>query len=90
MGINQSKDVLNHSKMFIACEWSIAIVVLQALTFTNFQTCINKIYYNEKNNKQGMTLIGAKICALMAHIRYALCTKGHSNHPTWPKSMLRP
>lgn len=55
MGINQSKDVLNHSKMFIACEWSIAIVVLQALTFTNFQTCINKIYYNEKNNKQGMT-----------------------------------
>lgn len=55
MGINQSKDVLNHSKIFIACEWSIAIVVLQALTFTNFQTCINKIYYNEKNNKQGMT-----------------------------------
>ena len=35
-------------------------------------------------------LIGAKICALMAHIRYDLCTKGHSNHPTWPKSMLRP
>ena len=36
------------------------------------------------------TLIGAKICALMAHIRYDLCTKVHSNHPTWPKSMLRP
>ena len=35
-------------------------------------------------------MIGAKICALMAHIRYDLCTKGHSNHPTWPKSMLRP
>ena len=28
------------------------------------------------------TLIGAKICALMAHIRYDLCTKVHSNHPT--------
>ena len=27
-------------------------------------------------------LIEAKICALMAHIRYDLCTKGHSNHPT--------
>ena len=27
-------------------------------------------------------MIGAKICALMAHIRYDLCTKGHSNHPT--------
>ena len=26
-------------------------------------------------------LPGAKICALMAHIRYDLCTKGHSNHP---------
>ena len=35
-------------------------------------------------------LIGAQICALMAHIRYDLCTKGHSNHPNWPKSMLRP
>ena len=34
-------------------------------------------------------MIGAKICALMAHIRYDLCTKGHSNHPTGPKSMLR-
>ena len=27
-------------------------------------------------------LIGAKICTLMAHIRYDLCTKGHLNHPT--------
>ena len=27
-------------------------------------------------------LIGAKTCALMTHIRYDLCTKGHSNHPT--------
>ena len=35
-------------------------------------------------------LPGAKICALMAHIRYDLCTKGHSNHPNWPKSMLKP
>ena len=34
-------------------------------------------------------LIGAKICTLMAHIRYDLCTKGHLNHPTWPKSRLR-
>ena len=36
------------------------------------------------------SLIEAKICALMAHILYNLCTKRHSNHPTWPKSMLRP
>ena len=35
-------------------------------------------------------MIRAKICTLMAHIRYDLCTKGHSNHLTWPKSMLRP
>ena len=27
-------------------------------------------------------LIRAKICALMAHIRYDLCTKGHSIHST--------
>ena len=31
-------------------------------------------------------LIWAKICALMTHIWYDLCTKGHSNHLTWPKS----
>ena len=35
-------------------------------------------------------LIGAKICALMVHIRYDLYTKRYPNHPTWPKSMLRP
>ena len=47
-------------------------------------TCISSITDHLK------CMIGAKICALMAHIRYDLCTKGHSNHPTWPKSMLMP
>ena len=36
----------------------------------------------DKTNEKLWLLIGAKICALMAHIRYDLCTKGHSNHPT--------
>ena len=35
-------------------------------------------------------VIGAKICALAAPIRYDLCTKGHSNHLTRPQSMPRP
>ena len=30
-------------------------------------------------------VIGANICALMAHIQYDLCTVRHSNHPTWSK-----
>ena len=38
----------------------------------------------------GRCLIRAKICALMAHILYDLCTKWHSNHITRPKLMLRP
>ena len=32
--------------------------------------------------KRDWCLIEAKMCALMTHIRYDLCTKGHSNHPT--------
>ena len=31
---------------------------------------------------RGIEVIGAKICALMAHIRNGLCTKGHLDHPT--------
>ena len=38
----------------------------------------------------GCLLIVSKICALISYIWYYLCTKGHSNHPTWPKSMLKP
>ena len=55
MGINQSEDVLNHRKIFRACERSISIDVLHALNFTNSKICINKIYYNEWKRKTKKT-----------------------------------
>ena len=40
--------------------------------------------YNENETQPfcPIKLIRAKICALVAHIQYDLCTKGHLNNPT--------
>ena len=52
------------------------------IAFDNEELSIHRLKNSFVCNIWSWTMIGAKICALMAHIRYDLCTKGHSNHPT--------
>ena len=63
------------------CWWSYLHFVLLEMS----PLCWRRGNVKTGRRKTRRTMIGAKICALMVHIRYDLYTKRHPNHPTWPK-----
>ena len=54
------------------------------------KVAITKTKSSQREINKKKKIIRAKICALMTYNQYDLCSKRHSNHTTWPKSMLRP